>query len=116
MKHLKKIWHVSTAMHKDPFLEINRHLRSFRTTPHPTTGAIPAELLFGRKISSIIPDLRPDPALSRQDIVQARARDKEAKEKMKMYKDRGRYVNCQECGGRVMPGKDIIQGPDVGLS
>ena len=43
MKHLKKIWHVSTAIHKDPFLEINRHLRSFRTTPHPTTGAIPAK-------------------------------------------------------------------------
>ena len=32
------------------------HLRSFRATPHPTTGASPAELLFGRKVKTILPD------------------------------------------------------------
>ena len=42
MKHLKKMWHISTTQHRDPHMDLNRHLRSFRATPHPTTGASPA--------------------------------------------------------------------------
>ena len=88
MKHLKKVWHTSLAQHRDPILDLNRHLRSFRSTPHPTTGHIPAEILFGRKVRTIIPDLRPDPAQERADIIDARAKDKASKERMKEYKDR----------------------------
>lgn len=60
MKNLKKIWHTSLAQHTDPVLDITRHLRSIRATPHPTTGATPAELLFGRKYRTILSDLRAD--------------------------------------------------------
>ena len=88
MKHLKKVWHTSIAQHRDPILDLNRHLRSFRSTPHPTTGHIPAEILFGRKVRTIIPDLRPDPAQERADIIDARAKDKASKERMKEYKDK----------------------------
>ena len=92
MKHLKKVWHTSITQHRDPFLDLNRHLRSFRSTPHPTTGAIPAELLFGRKVRTIFPDLRPDPAGDREDIVAARDKDRQSKVKMKQYKDNHRNV------------------------
>ena len=88
MKHLKKVYHTSITQNKDPLMEINRHLRSFRTTPHPTTGHIPAEILFGRKVRSNLPDLRVDPARTRQDVVEAKSKDKAAKEIMKKYKDR----------------------------
>ena len=88
MKHLKKVWHTSTTQHRDPILDLNRHLRSFQSTPHPTTGHIPAEILFGRKVNTIMPDLRTDPAEGREDIADARHKDKLAKEVMKKYKDR----------------------------
>ena len=88
MKHLKKVWHTSIAQYRDPILDLNRHLRSFRSTPHPTTGHIPAEILFGRKVNTIMPDLRPDPAEGREDIEDARHKDRLAKQKMKQYKDK----------------------------
>ena len=104
MKHLKKVWHTSVTQHRDPFMDLNRHLRSFRATPHPTTGAIPAELLFGRKVRTIFPDLRPDPAGEREDIVTAREKDKESKAKMKEYKDNHRHVkpHTMAIGDRVL--------------
>ena len=50
MKHAKKVWHTSIISHKDPTLELNKHLKMYRATPHPTTGKSPAELLFARKM------------------------------------------------------------------
>ena len=104
MKHLKKVWHTSYAQHRDPALDLNRHLRSFRSTPHPTTGHIPAEILFRRKVSTILPDLRQDPAEGREDIEEARSNDKLAKEKMKKYKDRPANVRPHNIsiGDRVL--------------
>ena len=52
----------------------------------------PAELLFGRRYNTKPPDLRTNPAKERKDIVEAKKVDKMAKERMKMYKDAGRYV------------------------
>ena len=92
MKHLKKVWHTSYAQHRDPILDLNRHLRSVRATPHPTTGAIPAELLFGRKFRTVLPDLRPDPAATRPDTLQARKNDDTEQLKMKLSKDKPAYV------------------------
>ena len=87
MKHLQKIFHTSAAEHLDHYLQIHDHLLQFHATPHPSTGKIPAELLFGRKLHTKLPDLRPNPAKSRADILAARAADTEAKARMKMYKD-----------------------------
>ena len=87
MKHLQKIFHTSAAEHLDPYLQIHDHLLHFRATPHPSTGKSPAELLFGRKFRTKLPDLRPNPAKNRPDILAARAADTEAKARMKLYKD-----------------------------
>ena len=87
MKHAKKVWHTSIIAHKDPYIELNRHLKMYRATPHPSTGKSPAELLFNRKFQTKIPDIRTNPAAGRPDIQQARDNDKAAKLKQKKYKD-----------------------------
>ena len=87
MKHIKKVFHTSAVSGEDPYLQINDHLLQFRATPHPTTGKSPAELLFGRKFRTKLPDVRSNPASLRTDITEARAADKLAKAAMKIYKD-----------------------------
>ena len=57
MKHIKKSWHSATLDKKDPILEINKHLRVQRATPHPSTGAAPAELLNHRNYKTRLPDI-----------------------------------------------------------
>ena len=92
MKHLGKIWHTSITDRKDPYMEINKHLRVTRATPHISTGKSPAEILFGRKFITRLPDMRVDQALGRKDIQEALEEDKKAKERQKKYKDQKRYV------------------------
>lgn len=87
MKHIQKIWHTATLEKKDPVMEINKHLRVQRATPHPSTGMAPAELLNHRKYKTRLPDLRIDPARDREDIRQARHKDRESKLRQKEYKD-----------------------------
>ena len=87
MKHLKKIWHTSRLEGKNPVLEINKHLRVQRATPHPSTGKAPAEIMYNRKYKTRLPDMRKDPAATREDVVEARRKDKEAKDRQKRYKD-----------------------------
>ena len=60
MKHLGKIWHTSITDKKDPYMEINKHLRVTRATPHISTGKSPAEILFGRKYITRLPDMLKD--------------------------------------------------------
>ena len=43
---------------KDPRMQLQRHLKMYRATPHPTTGRSPAELLFARKFRTKLPDVR----------------------------------------------------------
>ena len=65
--------------------QIYRFLRNYRATPHSTTGKTPAELLFGRKMRTKLPEIAPtvdDPDL--------RCRD-QTDEKMKIDK---RTPNC----------------------
>ena len=111
MKHLKKVWHTSTTQHRNPHMDL--HLRSFRATLHPTSGASPAELLFGCKVNvnTILLDTRPDPAMKREDIVRARITDNEAKIKMKMHKDNHRNVqpNTITIGDRALLKQKMYQ-------
>ena len=51
---------------------------------------MPAELLFGRKFVTKLPDLRTNPAKDKRDIAEAKEEDKLAKDRMKKYKDDSR--------------------------
>ena len=92
MKHLKKIFHTAGVEREDPYLRLDEYLMQHRATPHSTMEKSPAELLFGRRFNTRLPDLRTSPARDRKDIVEAKKVDKLAKEHMKRYKDAGRYV------------------------
>ena len=72
---------------KDPEIQLNRFLKSYRSTPHPTTGEILAEILFGRKFFTKIADIRNSQTKEREDIKRAQDKDKESKEIQKKYKD-----------------------------
>ena len=62
-------------------------LMMYRSTPHSITGVSPAELLFGRKIRTKLPQLQ---EFTCDDDV--RDRDSERKEKGKMYAEGKRNV------------------------
>ncbi|XP_064468821.1 uncharacterized protein K02A2.6-like [Ornithodoros turicata] len=71
--------------------EISNYLLNYRATPHSTTGITPAELLFGRKIRTRIPEIpekKPHENLEK--------RDREKKEQMKAYADKQRHAAHHE--------------------
>ena len=68
--------------------ELFKFLLDYRTTPHCTTGAPPATILFGRTIKNRLPHLI-TPIAEDSNI---RERDTEAKRKIKQYADRKAYV------------------------
>ena len=57
-------------------------LRNYRSTPHPSTGATPAELMFSRKMKIKLPEIA---FPLKDDLI--RGRDASQKEKMKAYAD-----------------------------
>ena len=77
---------------EEPHRRLNNYLTQFRATPHGTMRKSPAELLFGRKFGTKLPNLRTNPAKARKDIMEAKEDDKMAKAKMKKYKDASRHV------------------------
>ena len=60
------------------------------TTSHQSTGFAPAELMFGRKIRTRLPNTL---AKKDQSVEIARQNDDKAKEIQKEYKDTKPYVN-----------------------
>ena len=91
MKHCRKIWHAAIVEGKNPRAEINKHLLMVRSTPHPTTKKSPAEILFGRKITTRLPISNPK-TIDRPDIKEAVEADRAAKERQKAHKDDKTYV------------------------
>ena len=55
VKIMCKLVHTSITEGKDPKKELNTYLPHYRSTPHITTNKSPAELLFGRRIQSKLP-------------------------------------------------------------
>ena len=54
---LLKRLQIAHAEKKNWKTELNIYLAAYRALPHPTTGVSPAELLFGRKIRTKLPEL-----------------------------------------------------------
>ncbi|XP_014678136.1 PREDICTED: uncharacterized protein K02A2.6-like [Priapulus caudatus] len=87
---LLKSMKIAQAQNRDWKLELNKFLTAYRSTPHTTTGVSPAELLFGRKIRTKLPDVirlgvSEEDATSRDSDV--RERDANRKQKGKEYAD-----------------------------
>ena len=57
VKQMCKLVHTSIVKNKDAKKELNTYLLHYRSAPHTTTGKSPAEMLFGRKIQSKLPQM-----------------------------------------------------------
>ena len=57
-KSVLKRMKIAQAEGKEWKKEIHKYLVAHRSTPHTTTGVSPAELLFGRKMHTKLPELK----------------------------------------------------------
>ena len=77
--------------------ELNKYLLAYRSTAHTTTGKSPAEMLYGRNISTKLPDIgelgEVDDSVSLQ---QTRDRDAEKKQVAADYADKRRRASEKE--------------------
>ena len=99
-RSLLKNTRIAQAEGKNWRKELVRYLATYRTTPHTVTGVCPAELLFGRKIRTKMPELR-ETTVTDDEL---RDRDWEKKIKAKTYADerRGAQPNYLQTGDQVL--------------
>ena len=67
---------------RDWRLELNKYLLAYRSTQHITTGQSPAELLFGRKLSTKLLEVADLEESEDPGYQQARDRDVEKKNRL----------------------------------
>ena len=90
---------IAQAEGKEWKKEVRKYLVAYRSTPHTTTSVSPAELLFGRKMRTKLPELREESTES-----EMRDRDGEMKAKAKHCADKKR--NSQESD--LAPGDKVL--------
>ncbi len=77
---------------------LSRFLFNYRITPHSSTGMLPAELLFGRRLNSHLDNLKPNEnsaeseKTERRLYVHARAREFQVGDKVFVWNYRGRSI------------------------
>ena len=84
---------------------LNSYLLAQRSLPHATTGKSPAELLFGRKLRTKLPDITDCPYV---EYTEVRDKDNEQKGRAKLYADerRGAKESSVEVGDKVLIRQD----------
>ena len=80
-KSLLKAMCAAQAERKPWQQELQKYLLAYRSTPHTTTGVSPAELLYGRKIRTKMPELEGDDEEERPGTTDQQARDQDAEKK-----------------------------------
>jgi hypothetical protein len=95
-RSLLKRMKIANAERKPLETELQTYLKMYRSTPHSTTGVSPAELLFGLKLRTKLPDIN----LDYLDDIEIRDRDSERKEKGKLYSDKRRNTTTNDLNSR----------------
>jgi transposase InsO family protein len=83
MKPLMKALRTAQVLGKPWKDHLTDFLKGYRNTPHPSTGQAPTSLLLGRQVQTGLPQLNP-----KLDESEVRARDNQAKAKMKAHTDK----------------------------
>ena len=99
-RSLRKRKQIAQVEREDWKKAVLTYVVADRNTPHPSTGACPAELLFQRKLRKKLPELREVAKLDEQ----VRDQDRDKKSKMKYYADRAPNAegNSLMEGGKVL--------------
>ncbi|XP_022797033.1 uncharacterized protein K02A2.6-like [Stylophora pistillata] len=89
--------------------ELDKFLLAYRTTPHSSTGATPALLMFGRELKTKLPGLRPN-----KSVLDESTRDRDWNQKLagKMFGDKQRHAvdNLIAPGDKVLPKNTKLSG------
>ena len=96
---LEKRMRIAQAERKDWKEALLTYVAAYRATPHSTTGKSPAELLFGRRIRTKLPQI--------SDLVndqEVRDHDAEKKGATKLYTDTRRGARHSD----VVPGDEVL--------
>ena len=95
--------------------EVHRGIEAYRTTVHPTTGASPNKLTFGRELRGKLPETCRQPEIP--DNTTVRKRDGEQKEKMKKHlnSDKRRHTTAMriKVGDAVLCKQEKKNGLDA---
>ncbi len=100
-RSLMKRIRIATAESRNWKTEIRTYLFAYRTTPHTTTGVSPAELMFGRKLRTKLPQLEVDSQGLDEEV---RDRDATQKYKNKLYIDGKRGAADRD----LQPGDTVL--------
>ncbi len=68
-KSLQKRMRIAQAEGKEWKKELRKYLVAYRSAPHTTAGVSPAELLFGRKMCTKLPELREESIIQIQILL-----------------------------------------------
>ena len=103
-RSLLKAMRVAHAEGRDWRLELNKFLLAYRSTPHTTTGRSPAELLYGRKMSTKLPEVADLEESEELGYQQTRDRDAEKKQIGTDYADKSHHdtEKCVQEGDLVL--------------
>lgn len=99
-RSLLKRLRIAQQLGKDWKAEMHQYLLTYHSTNHTTTGKSPAELMFGRKIRTKLPQVPP----SRFEDEEISDRDAIIKEKRRVYTDAKRRAKESDIseGDRVL--------------
>ena len=98
---LLKSLKIAEAEGKGRKEELNKFLLAYRTTPHSSTGATPAFLMFGRELKTKLPQLRPNKSFLDEGM---RDRDWNQELAGKMYGDKRRHA----VDNPIVPGDKVL--------